>query len=128
MSRRKERHSYDPGKSPPITARVERAAPPTALAEQASACSPGSSLVLLDSLLCSLVARDDGWLRVAPDPLDDKLYFKWKFTRGRWAGHYVMSVVRISEVTIGLRLLDIKLTKVESGTFRPSLDTYHDTR
>lgn len=128
MSRRKERHSYDPAKSPPRSSAPAQALAAAPDRQSLPVQRPGLASTLPHTILDPLVVRDDGWLRMVPDTLDDKLYFKWKFTRGRWTGYYAMSVVTLSEAKLGIELLLRKLDKIDRGEMRPALDTFHDTR
>lgn len=74
-------------------------------------------------ILQSIIRRDDGWLRVVPQPDEQLLYIKWKFVRGRYRGSYVMSRVRLWELDYGLHLLREKLDDVDRGLRRPTLDS-----
>lgn len=74
-------------------------------------------------VLAELLSRDDGWLRIVPHTLDNVVYFKWKFTRGPWNAHYVMSRVESWQIAYGLDLLLDKLHAVDEGTKRPTKDT-----
>lgn len=73
-----------------------------------------------------LMQRTDGWLRIVPKLDDDRIYLKFKFTGGRWAHHYIMSVVDITRFPEGLMLLVHKLHQVELGDLRPSKDKPYD--
>jgi hypothetical protein len=66
--------------------------------------------------------RDDGYLRYIPDGDLTKLYIKWKWTTGKWIGHYVMSAVDVHEISLGLRLLRSKVTEVDEGRRGPTKD------
>lgn len=69
-----------------------------------------------------LALRDDGWLRVSPDGQLDSVYIKWKFTRGRWAGHYVMVRILAYDIDEGLDILVSKVQLVEQGQMKPTRD------
>lgn len=91
-----------------------------------SQTSPGSQArEALHYHLCALSTRDDGYLRVIPDGAGKSVYWKWKFTRGQWIGHYVMSVVSWYDPALALLLLRQKIDAVEVGTKRPAKDTPH---
>jgi hypothetical protein len=73
--------------------------------------------------LTSLLVRNDGWLRACPDGDSTLVYLKWKFTGGKWAGHYVMVLVYYWQLDYGLSLLLDKIAAVEEGAKRPTRDT-----
>lgn len=75
--------------------------------------------------VCALSTRDDGYLRVIPDGAGKSVYWKWKYTRGQWAGHYVMSVVSWYDPALALLLLRQKIDQVEVGLKRPAKDIPH---
>lgn len=68
--------------------------------------------------------RTDGWIRIAPAPEDGAAYFKWKWTAGRWADHYVMVRVGPAELRRALCLLRVKAQLVDDGRRRATPDTY----
>lgn len=70
--------------------------------------------------------RDDGWLRIVPQDAGAQVYLKWKFSRGPWAGYYVMAVVETWQWDYGLALLSDKLEAVDLGVKRPTRDTAYD--
>lgn len=69
--------------------------------------------------------RDDGWLRIVPEPEHNYVWLKWKFTEGKWANHYVMVKCWISEVNEGLETLWRKAEEVDQGDRRPTPDKYY---
>jgi hypothetical protein len=62
-----------------------------------------------------LLQRDDGWLRLIPSRDGSPVYAKWKFTAGKHANHYVMSVGQYWQLDYLLQLLLLKLDKVDTG-------------
>jgi hypothetical protein len=66
--------------------------------------------------------RDDGWLRAIPDGEGKTAYLKWKFSRGKFAGCYVMAVVRPWDWADGFRMLEAKILTCYSGSRKPTPD------
>ena len=73
--------------------------------------------------LSHLFMRDDGWLRAVPTADGKSLYLKWKFSRGKFAGYYVMAVVEVWQWDYGLTLLADKLEAVDMDIKKPTKDT-----
>jgi hypothetical protein len=79
-----------------------------------------------DGALDGLAAYDEGWLRIISHDFGALRYYKFKFSKGKYAGSYVF--VRSD----GLRpreclwLLLGKVQKVYEGTMRPTPDTPYD--
>jgi len=76
--------------------------------------------------LRDLLLRDDGWLRIVPDGDQKTVWYKWKFTRGKWSNHYVMVRGEQYQHGLALSLLSKKLAGVDLGYDRPSQDRYYD--
>lgn len=76
--------------------------------------------------LRDLLRRDDGWLRVAPDIDGKVVWWKWKITRGKWAGHYVMVRGFVDQQDEAMDVLNRKLANVDLGYDRPTRDSYYD--
>lgn len=74
--------------------------------------------------LLPLLTRDDGWLRVSPADDGETVYFKWKWTRGPYANHYVMTVHPHHEADQALAGLARKVDSVDRGKKRPVKDHY----
>lgn len=72
--------------------------------------------------LCELLMRDDGWLRAIPDGEGKTAYLKWKFSRGRFAGHYVMVVIHPVDYRVGFTMLWDKIEDCYTGHRRPTKD------
>ena len=73
--------------------------------------------------LLDLLVRDDGWLRIVPHAHGAVVYYKWKFSRGKWQGYYLMwrdDHINPSEALCGLLG---KLEAVDLGRSRPVKDT-----
>jgi hypothetical protein len=85
--------------------------------------SPAAATGNSGGALLSLVTREDGWLRIVPARDSESVYIKWKFSRGPWSRHYVMTVVQYWQMGYGLSLLLDKLEAVDSGSFKPTQDT-----
>jgi len=73
--------------------------------------------------LSYLLMREDGWLRLVPAADGKTLYIKWKFSRGKWSGRYVMAVVEVWQWDYGLTLLADKLEAVDLSIKIPTKDT-----
>ena len=76
--------------------------------------------------LQELLRRDDGWLRIAPDSDGKVVWWKWKITKGKWAGHYAMVRGFVEQHEEALTVLNRKLANIDLGYDRPSRDTYYD--
>lgn len=93
--------------------------------------SPAQPLPLLSDggaaadALATLYCRDDGWLRMVPQDHGKTVYWKWKFTRGRWAGHYIMWRDDEFHPSGSLVGLVAKLGAVDAGEHKPILDQYY---
>ncbi len=74
------------------------------------------------SALSHLLMRDDGWLRAIPDGAGKAAYLKWKFTRGKFSGSYVMVVVHSYEWPMGFTLLTDKIEDCYAGLRKPTKD------
>jgi hypothetical protein len=74
------------------------------------------------SALSHLLLRDDGWLRAIPDGAGKAAYLKWKFTRGKFSGSYVMVVVHAYEWPMGFTLLTDKIEDCYAGLRKPTKD------
>lgn len=108
--------NWRPPKAPPVTS-VEQPLLP------ASQSNPSGSLQNLYTSLCALLTCDTGWLRVVPSD-GDLVYYKWKWTTGPHANHYVMVVGTVGEVSENLVLLERKKSQVEAGQRPATLDRY----
>lgn len=73
-----------------------------------------------------ILLRTDGWLRVVPDENGKVVWYKWKFTRGTWQGHYVMVRGDQYQHGVSLRVLRGKLEHVDLGYARPTKDSYFE--
>lgn len=69
-----------------------------------------------------LMLRDDGWLRMVPHDHGKVSFWKWKFTAGPHAGHYVMWVADCDDWTGAVVGLVTKIMLVDRGELRPALD------
>ena len=96
--------------------RLRMATAGTAEDERAAVCSALSHLFL----------RDDGWLRACPSTDGKRLYLRWKFTRGKWRGFYVMTCVAHWQWGPGCILLLDKCEQVDLGVRVPTKDTPYE--
>lgn len=76
--------------------------------------------------LLDLLRRDDGWLRVAPDTDGKVVWWKWKITRGKWSGHYVMVRAFVDQHEEAMGVMLRRLQNVDLGYERPTRDSYYD--
>lgn len=74
--------------------------------------------------LVPFLTRDDGWLRVSPQDDGATVYFKWKWTAGPHANHYVMTVYPYAECADALLRLALKVDAVDRGEQVPVKDHY----
>lgn len=86
----------------------------------------GRSETALEALR-DLYARDDGWLRIVPHGQGKTVYYKWKFTRGKWANHYVMYRDDDNRPFTSILSLESKVNDVDVGARRPALDSYYES-
>ena len=75
-------------------------------------------------LMVQLMHRSDGWLRMVPDRDNDVTWWKWKFTSGRWQGHYAMVRGDKYQPLAAVSILLRKLASIDLCFERPSKDTY----
>lgn len=75
-----------------------------------------------------ILSREDGWLRVIGGGSEKQHYYKYKFSRGRWQGMYVMYVTVPGKWEEGMIGLAQKLAAVDDGTLKPAHDTFYDPR
>lgn len=84
------------------------------------------SVGIVGADVSELLQRDDGWLRIVPDSDGKTVWWKWKFTRGKWSGFYVMAVGRQDQHAEAIAVMLHKLGKVDDGEDRPIQDRYYD--
>jgi hypothetical protein len=75
--------------------------------------------------LLRFAARVDGWARIAPDGEMKTVFIKWKWTKGPFAGCYIMVNCHYTQLLWGFDLLEQKLEEVELGVRRPVIDSYY---
>lgn len=122
------RHSRDP-KGDTRHYSVPMTTPTVVDSPQATPLTSPSPHLAMDSarqLMYNLqwfMDHDGGWLRIVPQVDAHEVFFKWKFTTGPWAGHYVMSRTMHWQYAYGLEVLRQKVEEVEEGSRRPTRDT-----
>lgn len=85
---------------------------------------PGSQGADLEDVVRWASERGDGWLRIVP-ALTGEVHWKWRFTSGRWAGHYVYwAQTKFEGATSAWTGLAGKLDLVDEGQLKPSRDVY----
>jgi hypothetical protein len=87
--------------------------------------NPPSNPPISQTLTC-LLSYSEGWLRLTPDTEHKTLFLKFKWRRGTYSGHYVMSVVPPHELAYGLSLLLDKVRDTYAGLRKPTKDTPYD--
>lgn len=124
MPRKKNDYRKDPTHAPASAAtRAAIAAPP-------GAQRPGGVPAVGDRQcpFAILASCDGGYLRMSPHPLDDKLYFKWKYTSGAWDNHYCFISGRVAEFEALAWALLRYMEDVDLGVRRPTPDRYYNGR
>jgi hypothetical protein len=72
-----------------------------------------------------LARRGDGWLRFIPN--EDRIHFKWKFTRGPWEGHYAYVCGYPGSEARMLNALIVQLAAIDGGGVKPAKDRLHSS-
>jgi hypothetical protein len=69
-------------------------------------------------------ARGDGWIRIVP-ALTGEVHWKWRFTSGKWEGHYIYwCQTKYEGAWSAWTGLAGKLDLVDEGMLKPSRDVY----
>lgn len=76
--------------------------------------------------LIPFLLRDDGYLRLIPQEDGATVYYKWKWSGGKYVNHYVMTVYPAAESAQALRGLAAKMHAVDRGEKRPVKDHYFE--
>jgi len=127
MPRKTQAHHPDhvrTSASKPVQAPETNAAPQALLFPSSAPPRPSTGASGAD--VAELLIRTDGWLRVVPDGDGKTVWWKWKFTRGRWSGYYVMAVGRVDQHAEAIAVMLHKLDKVDTGQDRPIQDRYFE--
>lgn len=106
-----------------IAAKVHGATVHSGYLESTSAPQEAVAAEVARALL-PFLTRDDGWLRISPTNDGETVYFKWKWTAGPYANHYVMAVYPAHEADQALALLARKMHAVDSREQKPVRDHY----
>lgn len=78
----------------------------------------------LEALVEWIGQRADGWLRLVPDKAGHT-HWKWRFTEGPWAGHYVYwKQDQYETASSAFHGLAAKLDLVDTGGLKPARDVY----
>jgi len=75
-------------------------------------------------LTCLISDLSQGYLKFCPSNQMGKCFIYFKWTGGKFAGHYVVVVYSILEVVEGLRKLVEKVEECESGRRKPTPDHF----
>ena len=75
-------------------------------------------------LFALLSERNDGVLKICPTENPMACYSYWRWSRGRWSGHYVCSLSSIYELGTALAVLRQRVEDVEMGNRKPTKDRY----
>jgi len=69
---------------------------------------------------------DEGYAKFCPGNDGKSWYVTWTWTRGQWAGHYIMCVVHRYDLDKAVSILNHKFSEVLAGRFLPTKDNaYH---
>lgn len=84
-------------------------------------------LLAVGSAVLRLLGGDGGWLRMVPDS-DGLVWCKWRYTVGRWAGHYSLVVWKPTRGSLS-QALEALENMVDGAhcnppTHKPSKDVY----
>lgn len=77
----------------------------------------------LYDVMQALAGRDDGWLRFIPADGGKYLYIKWKFTSGKFEGHYCFVSGHAYLFAKLLCKLEQQIEDAYDGKVRPTKDT-----
>lgn len=66
----------------------------------------------------------DGVMKICPTENPLICYLYWRWSRGRWAGHYVCVLCSSYELSIALGVLVSRIEEVQTGQRRPTRDRY----
>lgn len=70
--------------------------------------------------------EDRGYLRIIDTDDAEEWYVKWKWTGGRWAGHYVFDRCIDGDIAASLRRLRSQVAEVRTGSRRPTKDKRYE--
>lgn len=95
--------------------------------EPHAVASLGADVLRVGEAVARLCQLGGGWLRLVPDK-DGRIWCKWRYTEGRWEGHYSLAVHNPSAGTLGeaLEALEHKImgASLSLPTHKPSPDRY----
>lgn len=69
-------------------------------------------------------SQDLGYLRINTDECWEVFNVKWKFTAGKWSGHYVFDRCTDGNLAASLGRLAAKVDAVRADALRPTRDTF----
>lgn len=72
--------------------------------------------------LAYLCTRDDGWLRITNRDQGARVYFKFKYSHGKWTNHYVYYETDGPQMGEGLDGLRRKYDEVQRNERKPTKD------
>lgn len=75
------------------------------------------------SFLCT---RDDGWLRITNKDSGARVFYKFKYTSGKWTNYYVYFETDGPQLGAGLDGLRRKYEQVDRGERKPTKDRAYD--
>jgi hypothetical protein len=115
-------HSYSPEAALELSRRRRESLPLQSVAAPSSEPDSRRWEFNIADAIAEMLFRGDGWLRCTA-PLDGRsMYVFFKFSIGRWAGHYVVVRVGRTQFERALQLLLQKISLVDSGQLSPSRD------
>lgn len=81
----------------------------------------GTYLEAMKAIGC-IIAYTDGFLKIGPDRNNDYIWIAYRWSRGRWAGRYVLSKVTAETLWVGLMDIQRQVDACEAGKQTPTLD------
>lgn len=108
-------------------AEARLAAAQAAGADDDSVAAVGREAALVGAAIGRLLLTGGGWLRMVPD-LEGAIWCKWRYTSGRWDGHYSLAVCKPTQSTLSETLIalehKVKGALLPIPTHKPSPDRF----
>lgn len=87
-----------------------------------------ASPIAINEVLHWFITRDDGYLRLIPDGEGKYIYLKFKYTRGRFIGHYAFVSGYPDDAAGLLWRLRAQIDSHYNDTVKPTLDRPYEGR
>lgn len=88
--------------------------------------SPPKTQTSCADALSAIALYDEGWLRVVSHEMGKTVYYKFKFSKGKYKNSYVFYRDDVRDPTTSLWGLIGKIEAVYEGTHKPTPDTPYD--